>query len=93
MPKRGFPTPLSVWLRGPLSSWLTERLCGPQSRLTRIFLADYPRRAIESYQRSWRRHVRPLDEIATHRMWMLLCLESWLRQTEEHYGVSLSIDG
>lgn len=93
MPKRGFPTPLSLWLRGPLSVWLRERLCGPESRLALIFSADYAQQAVDSYLRSWQRHVRPLDEIATHRMWMLLCLESWLRQTEEHYGVSLSIEG
>lgn len=93
MPKRGFPTPLSIWLRGPLSEWLRERLCGPESRLTRIFAADYAQQAVGSYLRSWRRYVRPLDEIATHRMWMLLCLESWLRQTEEYYGISLSIEG
>jgi asparagine synthase (glutamine-hydrolysing) len=92
MPKRGFPTPLAAWLRGPLAGWLRDRLCGPQSRLSRIFKPDYPARAVEAYLHSWRRHVRPLDEIATHRIWMLLCLESWLRQTEELYGVSMRLD-
>jgi asparagine synthase (glutamine-hydrolysing) len=92
MPKRGFPTPLSAWLRGPLSGWLRSRLCGPESRLSRIFAFDYPKEAVDEYLNSWRRHLRPLDEIATHRVWMLLCLESWLRQTEETYGVTLSVN-
>lgn len=92
MPKRGFPTPLAAWLRGPLAGWLRDRLCGPNSRLSRIFRAEYPERAVETYLHSWRRHFRQLDEIATHRIWMLLCLESWLRQTEELYGVSIRLD-
>jgi asparagine synthase (glutamine-hydrolysing) len=92
MPKRGFPTPLAAWLRGPLSGWLRNRLCGPDSGLSRIFTAGYPEQAVDRYLNSWRRHVRQLDEIPTHRMWMLLCLESWLRQTEELYGVTLHMD-
>jgi asparagine synthase (glutamine-hydrolysing) len=92
MPKRGFPTPLAAWLRGPLAGWLRDRLCGPNSRLSRIFKAEYPKQAVETYLHSRRRHVRQLDEIATHRIWMLLCLESWLRQTEDLYGVSLRLD-
>jgi asparagine synthase (glutamine-hydrolysing) len=92
MPKRGFPTPLAAWLRGPLAGWLRDRLCGPNSRLSRIFRAEYPAHAVETYLHSRRRHVRQLDEIATHRIWMLLCLESWLRQTEELYGVSIRLE-
>jgi asparagine synthase (glutamine-hydrolysing) len=92
LPKRGFPTPLAAWLRGPLAGWLRNRLCGPDSRLSVIFKPDYPAQAVEKYLHSWRRHVRQLDEIATHRIWMLLCLESWLRQTEETYGVRLRLE-
>lgn len=92
MPKRGFPTPLSSWLRGPLAEWLKERLCGPNTRLNRIFNDAYLANVTSNYLGSWRKHIRVLDEIPTHRMWMLLCLESWLRQTEEVHGVRLSID-
>lgn len=91
MPKRGFPTPLAVWLRGPLSGWLRERISGPRSRLNRIFDETFLRRSVDSYLSSWRNKVRQLDEIPTHRIWMLLCLESWVRQTEDAYEIEAFI--
>jgi asparagine synthase (glutamine-hydrolysing) len=91
LPKRGFPTPLSHWLRGPLNDWLRRRLTGPESRLGRLFETQYVAGEVERYLGSWRRNVRPLDELPTHRMWMLLSLESWLRQAEEKYGVTLEL--
>lgn len=89
LPKRGFPTPLSAWLRGRLADWLRQRLTGPNTRLNKIFAPGFVANEVERYIGSWRRGFRPLDEIQTHRMWMLLSLESWLRQTEELYGVEL----
>jgi len=89
LPKRGFPNPLSKWLRTDLSSWLDERLTGPNSALARLFEPAYLQRVVSKYRKSWRRHFRPLDEIATHRIFMLLCLESWLRQYRERLGVDL----
>ena len=91
LPKRGFPTPLSHWLRGPLNDWLRRRLTGPESRLCLLFETQYVAGEVERYLGSWRRNVRPLDELPTHRMWMLLSLESWLRQAEEKYGVTLEL--
>lgn len=91
LPKRGFPTPLSYWLRGPLNEWLRLRLTGPESRLGRLFEPQYVVDEVECYLRSWRRSFRPLDELPTHRIWMLLCLESWLRQMEKEYGVTLEL--
>lgn len=87
MPKRGFPTPLRLWLRGPLAEWMQERISGEGSALRLIFKPEFLESASASYQSSWTRKLRPLDEIATHRIWMLLSLESWLRQTESLYGV------
>lgn len=90
MPKRGFPTPLRLWLREDLAGWMEERVSGEGSVLRRIFKPEFLAMASKNYRESWYRSFRPLDEIATHRMWMLLSLESWLRQTEEHYGVAIS---
>ena len=38
-----------------------------------------------------RKGIRPLDEVQTHRMWMLLCLESWMRQLEERHDIRLEL--
>ncbi len=89
MPKRGFPNPLSHWLRGDLAPWAAERLFGPESELGLIFETSRIERFWKSYERSWFRRLRPLDEINTHRIWMLLCLESWIRQYRTHLGVRL----
>jgi asparagine synthase (glutamine-hydrolysing) len=90
-PKRGFPTPLARWLRGPLRTWAEARITAPDSALTMIFDHAFLVRTFARYQSSWRRHVRPLDDIQTHRMWMLLSLESWLRQTQEVLDVRLEL--
>lgn len=89
LPKRGFPNPLGAWLRGPLNGWMRERLCGEHSALGGLFDREALSRHVNGYLGSWRRRVRPLDEIATHRIWMLLCLESWLRQYRDRLGVTL----
>lgn len=91
MPKRGFPTPLAAWLRGPSRAWAENRLLGSASRLPGLFNKEFLRRSVHGYMTSAGRHIRPLDEIQTHRMWMLLSLESWLRQTEERLGVTLEM--
>lgn len=89
LPKRGFPNPLGAWLRGPLEGWMRARLCGKDSVLGSMFEPEALSAHVERYLGSWRRRVRPLDEIATHRIWMLLCLESWMRQYQDRLGVRL----
>jgi len=89
LPKRGFPNPLGAWLRGPLTGWMRARLCGKESALAALFEAEALSAHVERYIGSWRRRIRPLDEIATHRIWMLLCLESWMRQYQDRLGVKL----
>jgi len=89
MPKRGFPTPLSKWLRGPLRTWMSERLLSPESALHSLFRPDYVRRIVQRYLEGWQRQFRPLDEIPTHRIWALLSLEAWLRLSLKRHGVRL----
>ncbi len=93
LPKRGFPNPLSRWLRGELAPWMTCRLTGPETALTELFEPSFLEQTVLSYQRSWKRFFRPLDEIPTHRIWMLLCLESWIRIYRERLGVTLVAPG
>ena len=93
MPKRGFPNPLAKWLRGDLAGWMKARIAGPDTALMDLFERRFLEDAVTSYRTSWRRRWRPLDEIATHRMFMLLSLESWLRQTRDRLGVRLVAPG
>lgn len=91
LPKRGFPTPLAAWLRGPLKGWTKARLTSPGNPLTLIFEPHFLASEVERYLGSPLRRIRPLDDIQTHRMWMLLSLESWLRQTRSVHGVQLEL--
>ena len=91
MPKRGFPTPLSRWLRGPLRTWMSERLLSRESALHSLFRPDFLRKVVRAYLDGWQRNVRPLDEIPTHMMWQLLSLEVWLRLSSERHGFSLRL--
>lgn len=90
-PKRGFPTPLRHWLRGGLAHIVNDRLAGSDGYLQTLFDPDLLAQTVRSYQSSWKRHVRPLDEIQSHRMWQLLSLEAWLRTWSERYGVTLRL--
>ncbi len=79
-PKRGFPTPLRFWLRGPLKEWFIERLTGDSSGLKKLFREDWLKNTCQTFLTSPKQKIRALDEIQSHRMWQLLSLESWLRQ-------------
>jgi asparagine synthase (glutamine-hydrolysing) len=79
-PKRGFPTPLRLWLRAELKEWCAERIIGKNSALRMLFKEEWLVTTFKDFQLSLRNKIRPLDEINSHRMWQLLCLESWLRQ-------------
>lgn len=79
-PKRGFPTPLRIWLRRELKDWLTTRIAGKQSALREFFDDKWLQKTCDQYLNSSKQRFRPLDEIPSHRMWQLLCLESYFRQ-------------
>ena len=90
-PKRGFPTPFRHWLRGELNQFMRDRLTGKKSYLGTVFNTHEITEFVENYENSWKRHIRPFDEIQSHQMWQLLSLESWLRTWSEKYGVSLKL--
>lgn len=77
-PKRGFPTPLRKWFRKDLALYIKERLLSESGFLDAILT----RKKREQLVHSHLNHPLPfaLDERRSHRLWMLLCLESWSRQ-------------
>lgn len=81
-PKRGFPTPLNIWLRGPLRKWFINKITGEQSGLHTLFKSTWLKKTCNDYLNSYKKKIRPLDEIQTNRMWQLLSLESWLRKNK-----------
>lgn len=89
LPKRGFPTPVRLWLRDELRSWMSDRLEAADSPLAGLFDAAALKRVVRDFARCWSRHARPFDEIKGHRMWMLLCMDAWLRQLQARLGVSV----
>lgn len=77
-PKRGFPTPLRLWFRDSLMAFAWERLCEQDIPLHTLVSRAEMRKLLESHQRQPLPFA--LDERRAHRIWMLLCLESWMRQ-------------
>lgn len=88
-PKRGFPTPLRQWARGPMAHMIDSRLCDPDTPLHRLMDDAVLAQWVDRYKTSWKQRVRPLDEIQTHALWQLLSLDSWMRVWQERYGVCL----
>lgn len=76
-PKRGFPTPLRNWFRETLHDELKERLLG-QNAISSIFSDKDVLQLLDNHKS--RKLPFALDERRAHRIWMLLCLESWSRQ-------------
>jgi asparagine synthase (glutamine-hydrolysing) len=74
-PKRGFPLPLGVWLRGPLSRWVNDVFEGLANR--EYFESEAVRRLYMNYVGGgasvWQDHI----------VWALLVLELFLRNVDE----------
>ena len=83
-PKRGFPTPLRKWFRKSLFTFVEERILSESPFLDAIVSRKNRERLLHSHLK----HPLPfaLDEKRSHRLWMLLCLESWSRQ----YGIKIA---
>jgi len=80
-PKRGFPIPVYHWLQDPwFSRWALEHLTGGHARVTDLFQPDAVRGQLARAAKA--------DLRAAHRTWLLIVLETWLRE----YDVSTGID-
>lgn len=70
--KRGFRIPLDAWFRGPLASWVDERLLSAPP----AFYEMFDRSAIEAFLKTYRRSRMDLSDHA----WALLWLCEWMDQ-------------
>lgn len=77
-PKRGFPTPLRLWFREELVPFVKDRLMTAHPVLDELVPVKVRTQLIKSHIQS----PQPFawDERRAHQIWMLLCLESWIRQ-------------
>ena len=69
-PKKGFPVPTRVWLRGPLSKQIEEVLTDP--RLDRYFFRSHIEGMLKEHQKGRADHSRKL--------WVLVVFAVWLDQ-------------
>ena len=65
--------------QGTFKKWFVNKITGEQSGLHTLFESTWLK-TCNHYLNSYKKNIRPLDEIQTHRMWQLLSLESWLRK-------------
>jgi len=81
-PKRGFPTPLRLWFKQDLKDFVQQRLLDTTTPLDQFI----SKKEIEKLLSSHSRIPLPfaLDERRAHKIWILLCLESWMRQYKIH---------
>ncbi|NLN54422.1 MAG: asparagine synthase, partial [Firmicutes bacterium] len=69
-PKKGFPVPTRVWLRGPLAKEVADLLQTPP--LTRYFKRTYIRKLLAEHQAGQADHSR--------KIWVLVIFALWLQQ-------------
>ncbi|MCC8417823.1 MAG: asparagine synthase (glutamine-hydrolyzing) [Rickettsia endosymbiont of Bryobia graminum] len=78
-PKRGFPTPLRLWFKKELNSYIKDHLLNSNNELfNRLFNKSLVEKLLNSYGRM--PIPQPVEEKQAHQIWMLLCIEAWLRQ-------------
>jgi asparagine synthase (glutamine-hydrolysing) len=72
-PKRGFPVPVRRWLSEPrFRGWAHEHITGKQSKIRHLFRQE----EMESHLH----RAASGDDVAADKSWLLLVLETWLRQ-------------
>ncbi len=77
-PKRGFPTPFRYWFRNELREEVERRLLKEGGALDDLISKEKRKKLLTSHF-----HIKmpfAFDEKRAHKIWMLLCLESWSRQ-------------
>ncbi|RMF06286.1 asparagine synthase (glutamine-hydrolyzing) [Candidatus Woesearchaeota archaeon] len=76
-PKKGFPTPIVLWFRGPLRKHIYDVLTGRRIRERGIFNVDYIKKILDSFMR--RRTDTLYDYAHANRIYSLYTIELWFR--------------
>lgn len=74
--KQGFGIPAGAWIRGPLNTWVRERLLSPGAAVLGLFSREAIARLLREHERGHVNHG--------NRLWALLMLELWI---EAHVDV------
>jgi len=70
-PKQGFPVPAYDWLEKDLHSWADDLLFGRDGKLAAYLHLEHARLVLA--------RARTGDQLAAHKIWLLIVLEYWLR--------------
>ena len=76
--KKGFPTPIGPWFRGPLQPWLREQVQSPTAEARGLFDPAAVGRLLDEHAAGSADHSRPL--------WMLLNTHLWFQTFVEGQG-------
>lgn len=70
-PKQGFPVPAYEWLKSDTGKWAESFVFGKDAALRSLLDLSQGRAALDT--------ARNGDEIAAHKVWLLIVLEQWAR--------------
>jgi len=82
LPKRGFPTPLRIWFKKELRSYIKDFILDNISSVD-IFNRMEVQKIIQGYQNT--RFSSPFDEIEAHKIWIILNLLLYLKNQKQRY--------
>src|SRR5262249_19558385 len=83
-PKQGFPVPVNEWLRDIIfSKWAFKHIAGEDSRLKELFAPEQ----IQQYLRK----AAMGDQDAAQKTWLLIVLETWMREFDVEVGSDASL--
>ncbi|MBW2990855.1 asparagine synthase (glutamine-hydrolyzing) [Candidatus Woesearchaeota archaeon] len=76
-PKKGFPTPLSLWLRKELKQYAYNLLLGKRAVSRKVFNPEYVKALLDTH--CARKTDTLLDLVNAARIWCLINVELWFR--------------
>jgi asparagine synthase (glutamine-hydrolysing) len=76
-PKKGFPTPLAPWFRGPLRSHIYDTLTGERAESRGVFSTPHIRAMLDAFCK--RRADTLYDYATATRIFALYSMELWFR--------------